>query len=60
MRITTKQKEPIQEEEEYDKRDFLALYLDVKEEKRQPSEQKACEWMDTKIKIKEVDISIDN
>lgn len=52
MRVTTKQKEPFQHEEEDGKRDFRASYLEVNEENRQINEQKALEWMETEIKTK--------
>ena len=60
MRITTKQKIPTPQEEEDGKRYFLSSYLEVKEENGQRSEHKSPEWMDTEIKTKEVDISIDD
>ena len=52
MRITTKQKELVQPEEEDDKRDFPMSYLEVEEENRKISEHKAPELMEAKIKIK--------
>lgn len=52
MRVTTKQKEPIQEEEEEGKMDFLASYIEVKEETRQINEEKDPEWMDAQIETK--------
>ena len=59
--IATKQK-PIQEnteEEKLGEQDFPPQYLEIKEGKRELNESKAPEWMDAKIKIKEVNIAKD-
>ena len=40
--------------------DFPASFSQFKEGSRQINERKAAEWMDAKVKTKEVDISNDN
>ena len=61
MRVTTKKKEHIpQQEEEKGKRDFPTSYIEVKEKNRQLNKEKSPKRMDVKIKTKEVDISIDD
>ena len=39
---------------------FPTRFLDFKEGSRQINESKASEWMDVKVKTKEIDISNDN
>ena len=60
MRVTSKKKKPIPQEEEEGKRDFPTSYIEFNEENRQINEGKARKWMDAKINTKEVDISIND
>ena len=52
MRVTNKQKQPIHQEEEGEKRDFPTSYTEVKEDNRQINEEKDPKWMDTEIMTK--------